>query len=292
MNESTSTTKSRTPTTEFRTFCHAFALSHKGHVRKHNEDHYVIANLTNAMQIVSTNSGQKQVYFGADPATLFVVADGMGGHAGGERASALALYSVETFILRTLGHMSPFVFRETADLLRSCFQTADAAVFDSSQNDTSLRGMGTTMTLGLLIGKELHLAHAGDSRAYLLRNGVLHRLTRDHTIAGALVGHGAINAEEAESHPMRHIVTNFVGGGQLGVAPDLAKIPLGVGDKLLFATDGLTDLVHDDRLKEILTAEMSPETAAGRLVDAALSSGGTDNVTALVVTFDATPETS
>jgi PPM family protein phosphatase len=276
--------------TQVRTYCHAFALSHVGHVRQKNEDQYVIANLTNAMQVVSTSSGEARVYFGADSATLFVVADGMGGHAGGQQASALALSAVEAFILRTLGHMTPFVFHEIGDLLRSCFQNADATVFDSAQHDPTLHGMGTTMTVGLLIGKELHLAHAGDSRAYLLRNGLLYRLTRDHTIAGELEGQGIINAQEAEEHPMRHMVTNFVGGGHRGVAPDLAKIPLGVGDKLLFATDGLTDLVSDDILRDVLIAEMSAETGAGRLVDAALTRGGTDNVTALVVTFDATPE--
>ncbi len=266
--------------------CHAFALSHKGHVRENNEDQYLVANLTSAMQVVSASMCDARVYFGSAPSSLFAVADGMGGHAKGEHASALALCSVENFILRTLGRVTPFGLG-AQDLLKACFQAADASVFGSSERDAALRGMGTTMTLALLIGNELHLAHAGDSRAYLLRKGTLYRLTRDHTVAGELAGQGIINAQEAEEHPMRHVVTNFVGGGHLGVSPDLAQIQMNVGDRVLLATDGLTDLVNEEALKEILAAELSPETSAGRLVDAALSAGGTDNITALVVTFDA-----
>ncbi len=290
MNQSSQTPSQRNPAPRrapLEAACHAFALSHKGHVRENNEDQYLIANLTSAMQVVSASMCESRVYFGSAPSSLFAVADGMGGHAKGEHASALALCSVENFILRTLGRVTPFGFQQAQELLKACFQTADATVFGSSERDAELRGMGTTMTLALLSGNELHLAHAGDSRAYLLRKGTLYRLTRDHTVAGELAGQGIINAQEAEEHPLRHVVTNFVGGGHLGVSPDLAQIQVNVGDRVLLATDGLTDLVNEESLKEILAAELSPETSAGRLVDAAFAAGGPDNVTALVVTFAA-----
>lgn len=278
-------TTKRLPTTP-QPVCRAHALTHEGHVRKVNEDQYLIANLTSALQVVSASMSGPSIYYGASPSTLFAVADGIGGQSNGERASALALSSVEEFALRTLGQPLAIPFTRPEDLLRACFQVADATVNGTSEREQELAGMGTTMTLAMLSGDRMYLGHAGDSRAYLLRKGLLLRLTQDHSVAGELERAGAIDKETAEMHPMRHIVTNFIGGGKHGVSPDLAEIPVAVGDRFLLCTDGLTDLVPDDVIADVLRTEVNTEVAAGRLVAAALAAGGTDNVTALVIALD------
>lgn len=266
--------------------CRAHALSHKGHVRENNEDQYLIANLTSALQVVSASMSGPSIFYGRSPSTLFAVADGMGGHAKGEQASALALSSVEEFALRMLEHPMSTSVQRPEDILRSCFESADATVNGSSERHAELAGMGTTMTLALLSGDRIYLGHAGDSRAYLFRQDILLRLTDDHSIAGELERAGAIDRATAEAHPLRHVVTNFIGGGKRGVSPDLSEIPVALRDRFLLCTDGLTDLVSDDQIADILRTEINPETAAGRLVAAALAAGGTDNVTALVIAFE------
>lgn len=177
-------------------------------------------------------------------------------------------------------------FQKPEELLRSCFEVADATVNGTSERDADFQGMGTTMTLGLLSGDRMYLGHAGDSRAYLLRQGILLRLTEDHSVAGELERAGAIDKAAADAHPLRHVVTNFIGGGKRGVTPDISEIPVAIGDRFLLCTDGLTDLVSDEEIADILKTEIHPETAAGRLVALALAAGGTDNVTALVIALD------
>ena len=266
--------------------CRASALSHEGHVRENNEDQYLIANLTSALQVVSASMSGPSIYYGSSPSTIFAVADGMGGHNKGEHASALALSSVEEFALRTLGQPMALPFQKPEDLLRACFDVADATVNRTSERDTDFAGMGTTMTLALLAGDRMYLGHAGDCRAYLLRKDMLLRLTEDHSIAGELERAGAIDRATAETHPMRHVVTNFVGGGKRGVQPDISEIPVAIGDRFLLCSDGLTDMVSDEVIADVLRTELNTETAAGRLIAAALAAGGKDNVTALVIALD------
>jgi PPM family protein phosphatase len=264
---------------------HAFADSHPGLVRPHNEDHFLIANITSAIRVVQGSLCTDQVYFGPNPSSLFVVADGMGGHAAGERASAIAVAAMERFILRALNRIGATRELNPVELLRAGFQSADEAVFDAARERPSLTGMGTTMTAALVVGSEVHLAHAGDSRAYLLRAGKLSQLTRDHTVVNELKGAGFINAREAAGHPLRHMITNAIGGGHLGVQPDVTRLEVRAGDSMLLCTDGLTDMVSDPKLREILSGARTAEMASAQLVQAALEAGGRDNVTALVIAF-------
>ncbi|MEZ4302531.1 MAG: protein phosphatase 2C domain-containing protein [Polyangiaceae bacterium] len=265
----------------------ASASTHPGNTRPVNEDHFLIANIRSAIQVVQASVRANEHYFGHDCASLFVVADGMGGHAGGERASALAVVSMETFILQSLSELGPM--RETcaASLLSASFRCADSAVFDAGRERISLTGMGTTMTAALVVGNEVFLGHAGDSRAYLLRAGKLVRLTSDHTIASELLGKGILNTEEAEEHPLRNVVTNAIGGTVRGVTPDIRRFPARVGDKLLICTDGLSDVVSDEDLMRTLSEPNEPSLTSSRLVQAALDAGSKDNITALVVEFEA-----
>jgi protein phosphatase len=255
-------------------------------VRTQNEDQYLVANLTSAMEVVSATSCAERTYFGSKPASLFVVADGMGGHAAGEKASAIALASVESFVLDVLARLEPIGASSPAAMLEGAFQRADAAVHDKGQSRERLRGMGTTMTMALFQAGTVHLAHAGDSRAYLLRDGKLFRLTRDHTLVAELEAKGLLTPEQVDQHPLKHVVTNVIGGGTLGVTPEVTTLPVKGGDRLLLCTDGLFDALVEAEIEDVLLNTPTPGEACGQLVDRALKNAAKDNVTALVVSFE------
>ena len=139
--------------------------------------------------------------------------------------------------------------------------------------------MGTTLTLSYSVGTDLFVAHAGDSRAYLLHQGQLELLTSDHTLVQLLVDHGAITPEDAREHPRRHIITNVVGGPSAGVHVEIHRRSLADGDILLLCTDGLTDELTEATIADLLTAYPDPQESARRLLDAALAEGARDNVT-------------
>jgi len=141
--------------------------------------------------------------------------------------------------------------------------------------------------VALVVGCDIFIGHAGDSRAYLLRSGKLSRLTRDHTIASELLGKGVLDASQVAEHPFRNVVTNAIGGVMRGVKPDIRRVPAWSGDKLLLCSDGLSDLVDDQKVERILSERHAPDVMSSRLVQAALDAGGRDNVTALVVAFEA-----
>jgi protein phosphatase len=260
-------------------------------VREKNEDQYFIGEVTSAIQVKDASLCPTQIYLGSAPLSLLIVADGMGGHAAGEKASAIAVSSVEAFILRTLGHLGSLGIHDATELLRSSFLAADGSVLEAARASSALAGMGTTMTVALVGGSEAHIAHAGDSRAYLQRDGTLKRLTRDHTVAEELRGLGNGSDERMDTEALRHMsnmITNAVGGGSAGVEPDVTRIDLRAGDRLLLCTDGLTNMVEDQRIAELVNANPSPASACKALLDAALSAGGEDNVTVLVARFDPT----
>ncbi|MGH2710662.1 MAG: Stp1/IreP family PP2C-type Ser/Thr phosphatase [Actinomycetota bacterium] len=208
--------------------------------------------------------GNEDSYIAEEP--LFAVADGMGGHQGGEVASSLALETVA----KRQGNLEQRV------------QEANAAVFARAAKDPGLSGMGTTLTILLADGDVLRMAHVGDSRAYMLRDGQLRRLTKDHTVVERLVDEGKLTAEEAEIHPQRSILTRALGVDQ-ALHVDQAEIEPKPGDRILLCSDGLTGMVGEDRITEILSASKSPQAAADALVEAANEAGGQDNITAVVI---------
>ncbi len=267
--------------------CRAHGATNVGHVRKHNEDQFLIANVTPALRIVEASIATPRVLFGEAPSTIFAVADGMGGHARGERASELALCSVEESILRALGRANARPFHEPEALLRSCFEAADLTLNKSGQLDAKSRGMGTTMTIAMLCGASVYFAHAGDSRAYMLRNNELRQLTRDHSVAAELERQGILDEEGVANSQFRHIVTNVVGGGKLGVEPDAFRIDGLVGDRFLLCSDGLTNELSDAAIVDIMNRFTNPKDAAEELVAAVLKGSAKDNVTALVISLDA-----
>jgi serine/threonine protein phosphatase PrpC len=268
----------------------AFGLTDRGRVRPGNEDHFLVADLSRVLHVRQTSLPQAATHRGRSRGHVLLVADGMGGHAAGEVASALSVESVEAFVLELLRRFSNLQAGDDRGVLadlRQAVVEADARIAEEAALRPELEGMGTTLTMAFASGARLFVIHAGDSRCYLLRGGALEQLTEDHTVVAELVGRGAISPEEARRHPRRNVVTNALGGRHAGVRVDVQRAALGPGDVVLLCTDGLTDMLDDGRIAAILAAEANPEAACGRLVAEANEAGGRDNVTAVVARFDA-----
>ncbi len=216
--------------------------------------------------------GNEDSYLVAEP--VFAVADGMGGHLGGEIASETA---VET-ITEAVRADAP----QDAATLASLVRRANSAIWEKAQGDPNLRGMGTTCTLVLVRDHELHVAHVGDSRAYLLRAGELSQLTEDHTLVGRMVREGRLSAEEAERHPQRSIITRAL-GVDAEVEVDEMTIGIEEGDRFLLCSDGLTSMVDSEEVHNVLSGERDPDSAVERLVGVANAAGGEDNVTVVLI---------
>jgi protein phosphatase len=227
-----------------------------------------------ASDIGQVREGNEDSYLLADP--LFAVADGMGGHRGGEVASDLALRTVEEMFAADEGSLTEQVER------------ANTAVFERSQADRDVSGMGTTLTAALVEDRKIRLAHVGDSRAYLLREGRLHLLTEDHTLVHRMVQEGEITEAQAETHPHRSILTRALGVDP-AVQVDERYVDVRAGDRLLLCTDGLTGMLHDGQIESVLETEPDPQRAVERLVRDANRAGGVDNITAVLLDFAEDP---
>ena len=205
---------------------------------------------------------------------LVAVADGVGGHNAGEVASALAVDVLEEWI-ETLE-------RDGGDKLQDAASDAHRRIYARAQSETQLHGMATTLTAAWIDRGKCTIAHVGDSRAYLLRDGELRQLTEDHSWVAQMVKDGRITPEEAYEHPWRNYVVQAL-GGQPDVAIEMLRVDLRTGDRLLLASDGLTDMVRPDSLREILVENEDAETASRTLVERAKEAGGTDNITVVLV---------
>jgi protein phosphatase len=261
------------------------AKTHVGNVRPNNEDQYLILYFGKALAVLDSSlPAEQRVRLTDHEGHGLLVADGMGGHAAGEHASALVVNEVLKYALET----AKWFFRlDDPDenvrvrLLREVLQRIDRDLVEEGRRDPTRLGMGTTLTAATIIGNGAFIVHVGDSRAYLLRNGQLIQLTRDHTHAQDMVDRGKLSPEEAQKHRLRHLLSNTL-GGMPGVEPDIIKVYLADGDRLLLCTDGLTDPVSDGEITEILKANPEAKGACGALVDAALARGGPDNVTVVL----------
>jgi protein phosphatase len=263
--------------------------THQGKVRTNNEDQFFIARLAKSMQVYQTSLARDpETRFSEEDGYLMVVADGMGGAAAGERASTRAIESVETFALNQLKWFLHHGSGEESKLLaelRQGFEVADRAVVDEGEANAGLYGMGTTMTMAYSVGRDLHIVHAGDSRAYLFRQGELTQLTCDHTLVQLLIAGGVISPDDARHHARRNVVTNVIGGPNAGVHAEIHKVQIENGDVLLLCSDGLTEPVEDDQIAEALASSNDPTEAADRLISLALKNGGPDNVTVVVARY-------
>jgi len=228
------------------------ARTHVGHVRESNEDSYKII----------------------PEIGLIVVADGMGGHAGGEVASALVIENVE----REIRAIGAFARAAPALALTAAIRAANDAVRKTGEERAALKGMGSTVVCALVIDRVAHVAHAGDSRAYRVRNGKIERLTRDHSLVEEYLRENPGASEDDLEGVYKHLVTRAVGAAS-SLEVDVNEYECEPGDIILFCSDGLTGPVDDDAIARLVSRAKDLDSAAMALVQAALDGGGPDNVT-------------
>lgn len=219
-----------------------------GNVREHNEDSLIASS------------------------PLFAVADGMGGHEAGEVASEIAVTTMAGLVPEG----------PDAQALAAAVKEANAAVLRGAADGTGRPGMGTTMTTALVYDDQVIIAQVGDSRAYLVHNGSLQRITRDHSLVADLVEQGRITEEEARVHPQRSVITRALGSDPR-MEPDTYRLQVEEGDRLMLCSDGLSSMVEDDVIEQALISNPDPQAACDVLVAEALAAGGMDNVTVIVV---------
>ena len=209
--------------------------------------------------------------------TVMGIADGMGGHQGGETASAGA----RDGLLRILKEKEP-----SEDALREAIQEVNLELWNRQLEDDSLTGMGTTLTVLWPAGENMLIGHVGDSRAYLLRAGEMRQVTQDHSMVADMVRRGLLSEEQAATHPMRNYITRAV-GTEPTIDVDVLSLPRQEGDRWLVCSDGLHGLVEKSRLRELMAGE-DPEEAADQMMREALDRGGRDNIS-LVLVWDEAP---
>ena len=268
----------------------AFGITDKRRVRPSNEDQFLIAELTKAMRVWQTSLPEPRVQVGEERAHLFLVADGMGGHQAGERASALAVVAIEHFTLNTFKWFFGSNDSEAQKALaqfQAALSEADARIVAEAADHPELSGMGTTVTMAFHLGAQLCVVHVGDSRAYLYRDAELHQLTRDHTLMADMVRDGTLRPDQVAGHRLRHVITNVVGGQEVGVEVEAHAFEVRAGDRLLLCSDGLSEMVTNEAMSATLAAEPAPESAAKALLALANDGGASDNITLLIVRFDA-----
>jgi len=262
------------------------ALSDPGKVRPNNEDHYLVARFDRSMQTLLSNLPPGHVpERSGETGYGMLVADGMGGEAAGEVASRVAISVLVDLVLQTpdwILRLDEQWLQEVRKRMEQRFQQVQEALRGQVRDDPSLSGMGTTMTLAGSLGSDFFLIHAGDSRAYLFRQDKLHRLTCDHTMAQSLADAGIISPQEVATHPLRHVLTNVLGGKGGRVRVDYRELRLADGDQILLCTDGLTDMVSEESIVQVLRSAGTAAKACRTLVDQALDAGGKDNITVVL----------
>jgi PPM family protein phosphatase len=235
-----------------------FAATDRGRVRQRNEDAYHCGT------------------------TLFAVADGLGGHRAGEIASGIAIE-----VVAKLDQPPPDDPDEARHALMEAFAAANRAVIEKAAADPAYSGMATTLTVALLHQDQLHIAHVGDSRAYLLRDGEpLRQLTSDHTVVAQLVRQQRMSRDEAAVHPFRSVLVTAVGLEPEPVVDLLRPLDLQPDDQVLLCSDGLTEPVADETIAELLAANSDGDAACLALIDAANRAGGPDNITVVLLRAD------
>jgi serine/threonine protein phosphatase PrpC len=265
------------------------ALSHQGHIRENNEDSYLVMKFGRSLENLLTNLDETLLEdsYLMNGYGIFV-ADGMGGLAGGEVASRLALSKLVELLAETSDWtLSVRHHRDLTTVLERMterFFQIDEVVRTEAANDSSLQGMGTTLTVAAALGHDLVIGHVGDSRAYLLQADTFQQLTTDHTLAQALIDAGVAGRDDPASRSMRHVLTAAVGSLGKG-EPEVRRFKISEADQLLLCTDGLTEMVDDKTIADVLRKTNSSQKACEDLVDLALRNGGVDNVTAVVARF-------
>ncbi|MBI2339786.1 MAG: Stp1/IreP family PP2C-type Ser/Thr phosphatase [Deltaproteobacteria bacterium] len=244
----------------------SYGLTDVGRKRTHNEDSILVN----------------------DDLSLYIVADGMGGHSGGEFASRMAVTTMEEVVKNINSDPEATVISgvntedaDAGDRLRYAIETASGKIYDQSLYDQSLKGMGTTTVAAVFSEGQLYIANVGDSRAYLFHANKIKQITTDHSLVTEQIRAGILNENDARKHKLKNIITRSV-GYQEQVECDVKKFDLHLGDKLLLCTDGLSNMVDDREIERIVVGHPMKE-ACKKLIDSANEKGGEDNITVLIV---------
>lgn len=269
-------------------------MTDRGRVRDVNEDQFLVGELKKSLCVYHTSLGLDDAdYLGGTQGQLLLVADGLGGHASGERASTLAVDSLARFAVNAMHWCTRLddgddhqVFAEWRKALKEC----DMAVHAEAEQLPERRGMGTTLTMAYVAWPSAFVLHAGDSRCYLLRQGQLSRITTDHTLAQKMVDAGMIPAERAGNSRFSHVLWNAIGGSDDGVSVEAHKLALELGDVLLLCTDGLTKGLEEAEITQILNDSHTAAESCEKLVVSADEAGGQDNTTVVIARFLAEPQ--
>ena len=259
-----------------------FGRTDVGRTREHNEDAFVVADLTRGN---ATLQPEVRTHAVGDRGTLFMVADGMGGAAAGEIASAMAI----EVVLRELSERFADVDapdRETyATALKAATAAANTHIHSFALEHPEFRGMGTTATIAGVLGDTLYVAQVGDSRAYLVRDGIARQITKDQSLMQKLIEAGEITEEEAEQSERRNIILQAL-GPEANIKVDLTFQKVRKGDTLVLCSDGLSGQVRIDEIARVVTEEPDLMAVCKRLIDRANENGGPDNITVIAARFD------
>jgi serine/threonine protein phosphatase PrpC len=262
---------------------HVFGRTDVGRVRDHNEDSFLVADLTSDNASLQP---EVRTHLLGSHGSLFMVADGLGGAAAGEVASELAILTVHAELRRQWGSAPERNAEAFARAIKSAAEAANSKIFAYAVEHPESRGLGTTATIAGLLGDTLYLAQVGDSRGYLVRNGVVQQITKDQSLMQRLIEAGELTPEEAERSERRNIILQAL-GPEPTVKIDLTFQKVRRGDTLVLCTDGLSGLVRKDEIGEVL-AESNGDllTACRELIDRANENGGPDNITVIIARFE------
>jgi PPM family protein phosphatase len=259
-----------------------YARTDVGRARDHNEDNFMVADLTTRRPILTPEVRDHLV---GDRGSLLVVADGMGGAAAGELASAMATRIIYDQMLATWIEGRRSDFRSFLTFIQQAIETANHDIHRRSVSEPGLSGMGTTLTAAGILGDKIGFAQIGDSRAYLVRQGRVEQVTRDQSLTRRLIDEGRITEAEAESSPGRNIILQAL-GPRPSVEVAVSERTACRGDILVLCSDGLSGVVSSDEILEVATGNHDPAVSCEGLVELANSRGGPDNITVIVARLD------
>ena len=259
-----------------------YARTDVGRARDHNEDNFMVADLTTMRPILTPEVREHLV---GDKGSLLVVADGMGGAAAGELASAMATKIIYDQMLATWIEGRRSDFRSFLTFIQQAIEAANHDIHRRSLAEPGLSGMGTTLTAAGILGDRIGFAQIGDSRAYLVRQGQVEQVTRDQSLTRRLIDEGRITEAEAESSPGRNIILQAL-GPRPSVEVAVSERTACRGDILVLCSDGLSGVVSSDEILEVVTRNHDPAVSCEGLVELANSRGGPDNITVIVARLD------
>lgn len=224
-----------------------------------------------------------------DNKDVYIVADGMGGHAAGDKASRIAVKTIteifSNYDFEQELHSESGTKMSLEELLRYALQEANYRIIQVANSDSSLTGMGTTAIIVVPRGSDLFMGHVGDSRVYLMRDNQIKQVTEDHSIVQQLINSGQITEAEAAVHPYKNVITRCL-GIQANVEPDTVKLTMQENDRVLMCSDGLSNMVSPEKILEIVMENNEPEDACQKLITLANNNGGTDNITVVLLYND------